>query len=82
MGVFSYLLTRPDSRYITRSSTSELTLHQDLEAKRYDVQECALRVVYLVNLKFKDRFLIDESADIHIAIHVAIHRCTSAGCIL
>ena len=30
MGVFSYLLTRPDSRYITRSFTSEPTLSQDL----------------------------------------------------
>ena len=29
----------------------------------------ALLVVYLVNLKFKDRFSIDTSADIHIAIH-------------
>ena len=33
-----------------------------------------LRVVYLVNLKFKDRFSLDASADIHIAIHIAIHR--------
>ena len=30
MGVFSYLLTRPDSRYITHSFTSEPTLNQDL----------------------------------------------------
>ena len=30
--------------------------------KRYDVKECALHVVYLVNLKFKDRFSIDTSA--------------------
>ena len=38
------------------------------KAKRYDVQECALRVVYLVNLKFKDHFLINTSADKHIAM--------------
>ena len=28
----------------------------------------------LVNLKFKDHFLINASADIPIAIHIAIHR--------
>ena len=32
----------------------------------------AMRVVYLVNLKFKDCSLVDTSADIHIAMH--IHR--------
>ena len=37
------------------------------------LKECALRAVYLVNLKFKDRFSIDTSADIHIAVHIAIH---------
>ena len=36
------------------------------KAKRYDVQECALRVVSLVNLKFKDCFSINASVDIHI----------------
>ena len=39
--------------------------------KRYDVKECALCVVYL---KFKDCYSIDASADIHIAMHIAIHR--------
>ena len=33
--------------------------------KRYDIQECALRAFYLVNLKFEDRQLNDTSADIH-----------------
>ena len=28
-----------------------------------------MRVVYLINLKFKDCFLIDASSDIHIDIH-------------
>ena len=39
----------------------------------YDVQECVLRV-YFVNLKFEDHYSINESADMHIAIHIAIHR--------
>ena len=30
--------------------------------------------VYLVNLKFKGRYSIYASADIHITIHIAIHR--------
>ena len=36
-----------------------------------------MRVVSLVNLKFKDPFLIDSSDGIHIAIHIAIHRCVT-----
>ena len=31
-------------------------------------------VVYLVNLKVKDCYSINASADIHITIHIAIHR--------
>ena len=33
--------------------------------------DCSLHVVYL---KFKDSYLMDTSADIHIAIQIAIHR--------
>ena len=44
------------------------------KAKRYDVQECALRVVYLVNLKFNDRFSINASVDIHITIHRYVYQ--------
>ena len=40
--------------------------------KRYDVQECSLRVVYLINLKFKDRYFIDTSADIHIYVYLYV----------
>ena len=40
----------------------------------YSRSRCVLVIVYLVNLKFKDRFSINASADIHIAIHIAIHR--------
>ena len=36
--------------------------------------ECALRVAWLVNLKFNDRNSINASVDIHITIHTAIHR--------
>ena len=39
-----------------------------------DLKERPLRVVHLVNLRFKDRFLIDASVDIHIAILLAVHR--------
>ena len=49
-------------------------MYRFIRPKRYDVQECALRVVYLVNLMFKGCYLIDASADIHIGIHIAIHR--------
>ena len=34
-----------------------------VKLKRYDEYECAMHVVYLVNLKFKDRFLSKASAD-------------------
>ena len=36
--------------------------------------DCALCVVYLVKLKFKDGYSIDTSADIHNAIHIPIHK--------
>ena len=39
-----------------------------LKPKRYDVVDCTMGVVHLVNLKFKDRNSIDASADVHIAI--------------
>ena len=45
-----------------------------LSSKTYDVKECVLHdvYVYLVNLKFKDCFSIDASADIHITINIAL----------
>ena len=39
-----------------------------------------LCVVYLVNLKFKDHFLIDASADIHIAIHRYVYQLMGVFC--
>ena len=48
--------------------------HFRLATKRYDVNECALHVFYCVNQNFKDCNSIDASADIHITIHIAIHR--------
>ena len=37
-------------------------------------------VVYLVKLKFKDRYLIDASADIHIAIHRYVYQLMGVFC--
>ena len=48
-----------------------LWIHTFIFCVGYDVYDCALYVVYLVNLNFKDRYSVDASADIHIAIHIA-----------
>ena len=39
-----------------------------------------MRVVYLINLKFKDCFLIDASSDIHIAIHRYVYQLMGVFC--
>ena len=51
-----------------------------LKPKRYDVVDCTMGVVYLVNLKFKDRNSIDASADVHIAIHIYVCQLMGVFC--
>ena len=48
--------------------------------ERYVIQDFALRVVYLVNLKFKDCFLINASADIHSVIHIYVYQLMGVFC--
>ena len=53
------------------------------KAKRDDVKECATRGVPWVNLKFKDRNLIDASLYTYLCTAICIATCISAdGCIL